>query len=127
LKKLRASDGQAVVEFALVLPLVVILLFSVINFGLIFWRQITITDAARVLAREAAVARFNAVDPPCAVVTPAHVVEVAGDLAATAECDDTSTPGSVTVTVKYTQQIFGPLPFFDPTLDLESITTERLE
>jgi len=33
-KKLRDSDGQTMVEFALVLPLLAVLLFGVIQFGI---------------------------------------------------------------------------------------------
>jgi Flp pilus assembly protein TadG len=52
------EDGQALVEFALVLPLLAVLLFAVIQFGIAFNNYVTLTDAVRAGARNAAVARF---------------------------------------------------------------------
>ena len=43
----RHSRGQALVEFALVLPLLVLILTGVMQFGLLFWAQITLTQVAR--------------------------------------------------------------------------------
>jgi Flp pilus assembly protein TadG len=51
----RASDrGAAAVEFALVLPLLVILIFGIIDFGRMLNAKITLTEAAREGARAAA-------------------------------------------------------------------------
>jgi Flp pilus assembly protein TadG len=44
-------------EFALVLPLLVMLLFGIIQFGITFNNYITLTDAVRAGARQAAVSR----------------------------------------------------------------------
>ena len=49
--------GQALVEFALVLPILAILLFGVIQFGIVFNHYITLTDAVRAGARKGAVGR----------------------------------------------------------------------
>lgn len=53
----RNEDGQAVVEFALVMPLLLLLLLGIIQFGSIFRDYIALTDATRVGARQASVAR----------------------------------------------------------------------
>ena len=50
-------------EFALVLPILALLLFGVIQFGLVFNNYLTLTDAVRAGARKAAVGRHLA-DPP---------------------------------------------------------------
>jgi hypothetical protein len=47
--------GAAAVEFALVLPLLVVFLFGIIDFGRVWQRQQVITDAAREGARRAVV------------------------------------------------------------------------
>jgi Flp pilus assembly protein TadG len=52
---LREQQGQTMTEFALVLPLLVLLLFGVIQFGIAFNNYITLTDAVRAGARKAAV------------------------------------------------------------------------
>jgi Flp pilus assembly protein TadG len=51
----RADEGQAAVELALVLPLVVTVLLAVVQCGLLVRDQILVVHAAREAAREAAV------------------------------------------------------------------------
>jgi TadE-like protein len=46
------------VEFTLVLPVLAILLFGVIQFGIAFNNYLAVTDAVRAGARQASVARF---------------------------------------------------------------------
>jgi Flp pilus assembly protein TadG len=53
----RSEEGQTMVEFALVLPVFCLLLFGVIQFGILFNNYITLTDAVRAGARKAAVSR----------------------------------------------------------------------
>jgi Flp pilus assembly protein TadG len=55
--KLKDERGQAMTEFALVLPILVLLLFGVIQFGIAFNNYLTLTDAVRAGARKGAVAR----------------------------------------------------------------------
>lgn len=49
--------GQATVEFALVLPVLCLILFSVLEFGTAFWRYQQLSAAASEGARRAAVTR----------------------------------------------------------------------
>ena len=51
----RQQDGAAAVEFALLLPLLILLLFGFIQFGLAFNSRIQATNAAREAARLAVV------------------------------------------------------------------------
>lgn len=53
----RRERGQTLTEFALVLPLVAVLLFGVIQFGIVFHQYVTLTDAVRAGARQGAVGR----------------------------------------------------------------------
>jgi Flp pilus assembly protein TadG len=53
----RSERGQSMTEFALVLPLMVVLLFGIIQFGITFNNYISLTDAVRAGARKGAVAR----------------------------------------------------------------------
>ena len=55
-------------EFALVLPILALLLFGVIQFGLVFNNYVTLTDAVRAGARKGAVSRHLA-DPAGAAQT----------------------------------------------------------
>lgn len=52
---LKGQRGQSTVEFALVLPLVVILMMALLQAGLLLRDQLVLTAAAREGAREAAV------------------------------------------------------------------------
>src|SRR5437660_10241463 len=63
----RNQQGQSMTEFALVLPILALLLFGVIQFGIAFNNYITLTDAVRAGARKGAVSRRLA-DPNAAVV-----------------------------------------------------------
>ena len=53
------------VEFALVVPILCIVLFGILQFGALYNDYVTLTDAARVGARRAAVSRL-ATNPPAA-------------------------------------------------------------
>lgn len=68
----RADRGQATVELALVLPLVVLVLVAVVQVGLLARDQVLVTHAAREAARAAAVT-----DDPAA---PRRAAEQAGPL-----------------------------------------------
>jgi Flp pilus assembly pilin Flp len=58
----RDQDGAAAVEFALLLPLLVLLLFGLIEFGFAFSTRIQATNAAREAARRAVVGVDNWAD-----------------------------------------------------------------
>ena len=44
---LRSQKGQSLTEFALALPIFALLLFAVIQFGIVFNNYLTLTDATR--------------------------------------------------------------------------------
>ncbi|MDD4689587.1 MAG: TadE/TadG family type IV pilus assembly protein [Eubacteriales bacterium] len=54
-KNLKNEDGQAVVEFAIILPLLILLICGVIEFGWLFSAKIATNNCAREGARYAAV------------------------------------------------------------------------
>lgn len=53
----RGEGGQAYVEFVLVLPVLLLLVLGIIQFGNAFRTYITLTDATRVGGRQGAVSR----------------------------------------------------------------------
>lgn len=57
---MRDRTGASAVEFALVLPLLAVLLFGIIEFGVALNNKIALTDGVRVAARELAIGRGNA-------------------------------------------------------------------
>jgi Flp pilus assembly protein TadG len=54
---IKNERGQTMVEFALVLPILLVLLFGIIQFGIIFNNYVALTDAARAASRKGAVSR----------------------------------------------------------------------
>jgi Flp pilus assembly protein TadG len=58
-RDIRAQDGQTAVEFALVLPILAVLLLAIIQLGIAFNAYVTLTDATRAGARKAIVARLS--------------------------------------------------------------------
>jgi Flp pilus assembly protein TadG len=59
----KGEKGQALVEFALVLPFLLFVLYGIIQFGLLLNTYITVTDSARAGARQLALEQGN--NDPC--------------------------------------------------------------
>src|SRR5207244_12501351 len=55
--RFRSEKGQTMVEFAIALPVLCLILFAVIQFGIVFNNYIALTDATRAGASRAAVRR----------------------------------------------------------------------
>ena len=68
----RDQKGQTMTEFALVLPIIALLLFGVIQCGLAFNNYLTVTDAARAAARKGAVSMYGGGSPSSAAASAAR-------------------------------------------------------
>ena len=79
MKRLHNERGQTMVEFTLVLPVLLVVLFGIIQFGITFSNYVALTDAVRAGARTAAISR-SAADP--VGDTKARVLNASGDLKA---------------------------------------------
>jgi Flp pilus assembly protein TadG len=124
---LRDQKGQSLTEFALVLPILALLLFGVIQFGIVFNNYITLTDATRAGARKAAVSR-RAPDPSgtCIAAIRASASNLTQSQLTTA-CESSWQPGvDVSVTASYPYSI-SLLGVFQKSGRLTSTTTERVE
>jgi Flp pilus assembly protein TadG len=126
--QIRNQQGQTMTEFALVLPVLALILFAVIQFGIVFNNYITLTDATRAGARRAAVSRQ---DPNRNSVVISAVRSSATDIKSSKLSDPppTSTwaPGAdVTVTASYPYSI-SLLGIVVKSGSLTSKTTERVE
>lgn len=121
--------GQTATEFALVLPVFCVLLFGVIQFGILYNNYVTLTDATRAGARVGAVSR-QAADP--AGATEAKVRASAGGLDAAKLAVSVTTVGGwehgadvkVTATYPYSINLLG---WVAASGNLSSTTTERVE
>jgi hypothetical protein len=112
------------VEFAIVVPLLLMLMLAIVQFGIVFKDSITLTDAVRAGARAAAVSRNDAVPGQKAV----DLVKADGGQNVTVSVPDGPwVPGAtvtVTATHPYSISLFG-LPIKQG--DLQSTTKERVE
>jgi Flp pilus assembly protein TadG len=125
--QIRNERGQTLTEFAIVLPILALLLFGVIQFGITFNNYITLTDAVRAGARKGAVGRHLS-NPQAAVTT--QVRNAATDLKSSdlqITVNSTWAQGSdVTVTATYPYSI-NLLGVVVKSGRLSSSTTERVE
>jgi hypothetical protein len=128
LKKKERESGQALVEFALILPILIVLIFGAIEVGRICYVQITINNAARAGVRVASIggtdtAITNAVDENIIFDTSVHTVDISpsSDLRSSGE--------EVTVDVSYPITLLFPLidTFFPNPYIVNAAYTMRLE
>lgn len=59
-RRMRSERGAAIVEFALVVPILILLVFGIVEFGRVFYIQSTISGAAREGARAMALGDSDA-------------------------------------------------------------------
>ena len=62
LRKLNSERGSQIVEGALVLPLLLLVVLGILDFGLLFWRFESVTNAAREGARVAILQGYDQAD-----------------------------------------------------------------
>lgn len=116
-------------ELAIVLPVLCLLLFGVIQFGILWNNYVTLTDAVRAGARKAAVSRHtDPVAAGCEQVrrTAAGLDGSELDCSAAVAGDVSRPGGDVTVTASYPYEI-DLIGIVFASGRLESTTTERLE
>ena len=119
-------------EFALLLPVLMMVLFGIIEFGLALYRQAILTNASREGARLGIVQSIPAITTAAinatidtyltnAGVTPGTVSRtiVAGGV--------TGTPVTVTLTLPYTYAVLPGLTSITPSINLVATTVMRHE
>jgi hypothetical protein len=126
--RLRHDEkGQTATELALVLPVFCLLLFGIIQFGILFNNYVTLTDAVRAGARKAAVSRLQ--PSPCGAGESA-VRSAGGGLdqgKLAVSCSSSWQPGAdLTIDASYPYEI-NLLGFVAKSGSLTSKTTERVE
>jgi Flp pilus assembly protein TadG len=123
----RNEQGQTMVEFTLVLPVLMVVLFGIIQFGITFNSYVALTDAVRAGARTAAVSRLSST-PTADTVD--RVKNASGDLdSSKVSVTVTSTwvhGDDVTVKATYPYSI-SLLGVVVASGNLSSTTTERIE
>ena len=101
------EKGQNLVEFAMVLPIFLILVFSIVDFGMGFHAWITVTNAAREGARVGAVGADSATIQARVADTASSLTE--GDLVVTVVNAQGGSGEAVSVDVEYDYELITPL------------------
>ena len=143
----KGEGGQSLVEFALVLPIFLLVLFAIIDFGMAFHAWIVVTNSAREGGRLGSVhPALDAVGSPCygqgslAQCIETRVRDTAGDLGDEVVVTVTNADGvpgeSVVVGVSYDYSLITPMAnilgmigggSIGDTLTLSSTADMRLE
>ncbi len=144
---MKNNRGVAIVEFAIVLPLLIILVFGIIEFGFIIYNKAMITNASREGARIGIVYRIdsgnNYLPPNDAAVRPLIETRIndylrsslisfdpAAVKTVSIEVIGTSPGGELKVTVNYPYKFLvipGFISTIGPTISLSAVTSMRLE
>ena len=113
----RSEHGAELVEMAIVTPILLLLVFGIVDFGFMFQRYVVLTNAAVEGARVATLPGYTAADAQARVQSyvanslPTTVVATA--VAVPSHCPEpggTTWPGmQVTVTHVYTLQYIAPM------------------
>lgn len=115
------ADGQSLVEFALVAPLFFLILFGVIQLGILFGGQLALTNTAREVARYASTVPAGATlaqiqsqaNPILQRSIPAYNAAAATVGVSYCYYDNPTTPTTwsqkVTITIRYGHTLFIPL------------------
>jgi Flp pilus assembly protein TadG len=126
-----AEGGQALVEFALVLPLLVLLLLGIVQFGQLFGAYLDVLAAARVGARAAALgASASAAEAVATQAADAMGRDLEVAVTGTSAADGGWAAGSpVTCRVTYQAPVAVPLfwPLLGRTFALEGATVMLAE
>ena len=143
---LRCSRGQSLVEFSLILPILMILVFGILDFGLGLRSYISLSNAVREGARYASVGNPVGIESDCNGMTNdtvyGRICVATGGLDITELDPDVSFPqgvapgNSVVVSADYTYQFVTPIGdligffsggAFPSSIDLSSSANMRLE
>jgi hypothetical protein len=122
----RTERGAAVVEFALVVPILLLIFFAMINFGMVFAAQLSLDNAARDAARYAVVDVEGRAcgdieqhaDDSVWMDTPTPVFNLTSTAATPGPCESpcegSEAHDDITVTLDYTAELLIPVfPFPD--------------
>lgn len=126
---IKGRRGQALVELALILPVLLMLVFGIIEFGRVMGSYLIITQAAREGARAGAVnptdtAINDAVDNAAAILDSSRL-----DVTITPDSGSRIRGAALTVRIEYTVDLVAPLfnlVIPDP-FPLSARTTMRIE
>ena len=132
---IAGDRGASAVEFALVVPILLVVVFGIINFGALFSQKLALNNAVREGARAAVVAGSGPTADVSAEVHSALVGTLAMDPANVMVVDDAACaadPGTgqdLTVTASFSADLLIPMPIpgFPGRFNLDGTAVYRCE
>ncbi|WP_164745695.1 TadE/TadG family type IV pilus assembly protein [Neobacillus mesonae] len=121
---MKSEKGQSLVEFALIVPLLVLLLIGIVDFSRIFHAYLTIDHSGREAARAASIGKDEVTIKSIAVNQGASI----GLTASQVNVNTGSSGSNATITITYQVTFLTPLigKIVNP-LTLKDTTTMRVE
>ena len=121
------ESGQSLVEFAMVLPILLLILIGIFNFGQVFYSDIVINEAARDAARYASLGvSQTAIDQ--VIIEDCQTLNASQLSYSISQPYPQSSGLPVTITINYPVAVMPPLSLFLPgTLHLQAVMTMRVE
>jgi Flp pilus assembly protein TadG len=116
---LRNTDGSAAIEFGLILPLLLVVLVGIIDYGQIHFTRLTMTNAAREGARVGVTMAESDAQAAAVAATSSYLGRAGVNAVVTATAPS---QGSPTVTVTVTVDPYTPLIGLVPTPSLLSVS-----
>jgi Flp pilus assembly pilin Flp len=122
----RREDGAAAVEFALVVPMLLIILLAIISLGWVFNQQLTLTQAAREGARIIAVQPEDAGSVAAAEARITGMVGPGATITYPTTCSEAVEDDEITVRVEAPMEdITGWLAVVSPAATLAGVGSMR--
>ena len=114
MKKYKREDGQAMVEFALILPIFLLILCGIIDFGWLFYNQLSLNNDCREGARYAVVNTADNADTQAIInhienTTTTVFANDGVDITVTYSSPADPTSGDITVSLKADISFFTPV------------------
>ncbi|MGG2025715.1 TadE/TadG family type IV pilus assembly protein [Gottfriedia sp. S16(2024)] len=123
---MKSEKGQSLVEFALVVPVLILLLFGILDFGRVYYTYLTLDHAGREAARTASIGKDDATIKGVAISDAAGIKLTSDKI--TISPGTRSSGDNVTVTITY------PVDFLTPvigqivgTFNIKNTTVMRVE
>jgi len=135
-RKRRTEAGTSTVEAVIVLPLMLVLMFGIIEFGISYTRWNSLTNAVREGAREGVVFRSPCDSGPVTTLIETTVSDFANSsgidpseitTTVTGACTGTGTQLTVAAAMPYNFVVLSALAGLAPSMDLSARTVMRNE
>ncbi len=129
MKSLKNQKGQALVEFAIILPIILMLVMGILQFGMMLNAYLTIENASREGARAGAIGSTDAQIQQLIISTSPSLEPHDVTVSITPSETDRSSGDTLTVNIAYNYRLIVPIisNLFNNQVELNTQTSMRVE